>query len=351
MKKFEPIYKDEDKDVFSESLSYKKENEIKTDTDMTFISLYTELYNKYFDELEVLRKKQRNVGIAIIVGVITTMILINVFPALAPLFALAIVIFMVWTIVSVIRSVTASIKEGNFNVKAVGKNSSYKQTFKEKIITPIIEYALPEGMYDPLGGLGRSDYVRGEWESFDIFSAEDKIVTKLNVDGVEKEITLVMSEVHTEDESTDSDGNTTYTTIFHGLAGYVNLPKDVGCNIKVIKNRIRLFGAGKNKLEMDMPEFEKLFDVETTDRIKAMQLLTSDVMADFLELVNSSRVKFEFNIKNDIMHIRFHTGNLFEPATFGRSMQLDMLKKYYEIVIKVKEIAEKICTIINETEM
>ena len=45
-----------------------------------------------------------------------------------------------------------------------------------------------------------------------------------------------MSEVHTEDIRRDSDGRTSHVTLFRGLAGYMELPKDIGCYIKVINN-------------------------------------------------------------------------------------------------------------------
>ena len=139
--------------------------------------------------------------------------------------------------------------------------------------------------------------------------------------------------------------------MFYGLAGYADISKDIGCYLKVIKNEFNLFGAPKDKIQMDMTEFEKIFDVKTDDRIKAMQILTADIMTELIRLVEITKVKFEFYINHSRMYIRFHTGEVFEPEVFGKAMQYKNLKKYFDIVSSVKNITEHICKVINETEI
>ena len=112
-----------------------------------------------------------------------------------------------------------------------------------------------------------------------------------------------------------------------------------------------MFGGPKDGLQMDMAEFEKMFDVKTDDRIKAMQILTSDIMTELIDLVRRTKVKFEFYINKDIMHIRFHTGEVFEPEVFGKSMQLDKLRKYCDIISAVKNVIQHICDVIYSTEL
>ena len=160
-----------------------------------------------------------------------------------------------------------------------------------------------------------------------------------------------MSEVHTEDKRQESEGRTRYVTLFRGLAGYMELPKETGFYIKVINNKFNLFVKSKDNLQMDMPEFEKIFDVETNDQLKAMQILTTDIMAEFLEIIQKNNFKFEFYINNNVMHIRFHTGGLFEPALFEESLQFEYLEKYFDIMNSIKNITTHICNVIMSVEM
>ena len=100
-----------------------------------------------------------------------------------------------------------------------------------------------------------------------------------------------------------------------------------------------------------MVEFEKLFDVQADDKIKTMQILTSDVMADMIDVVKATKIKFEFYLKDDKMYIRFHTGAMFEPDTFGKAMKFEELKRYFDITTLLSKVTTDICKVILETEL
>ena len=100
-----------------------------------------------------------------------------------------------------------------------------------------------------------------------------------------------------------------------------------------------------------MTEFEKIFDVETNNRIKVTQILTADIMLEFFEIIEKNDFKFEFYINNNIMHIRFFTGELFEPAVFKQSLQYEYLEKYFDIINSIKNITEHISNVIMRAEL
>jgi len=338
----------------------------------SFEQLYNRLYNENFNELEEIRKKNAKAikKVLTIVGIILgSFLLFEILSAIGiinigrndsitdsqVLFIVAFA-FSVPVLVIIIAIITIVIlkvpKKQVADSKENNENVSYMDIFKQKVISPIIKNVLVNSEYYYNVGLTKEEYNEGAWERYDRYDSEDKIVTDINI-GENKEIKskLIMSEIHTQDRRRDSDGDTHYVTMFHGLAGYIKLPKDIGCYLKVVKNQFNLFGFSNDKLEMDMTEFEKMFDVETDDKIKAMQILTVDIMNELIELVNASKVRFEFYINHDMMHIRFHTGEVFEPVIFGKSMQLERLKKYFDIVTSIKNITEHICNITINTEL
>lgn len=357
MENFEPI-----KSAYDSSKASEK---------MSFASLYTKLYNENFEELEKLREKERKTGIIIFACIFSFIIFCILFPFLAWLLAIIMVIVVIVVVVKafknnkehfqgVIAQKNANMVEEkedvivvkDYNNIKVLKKDSYTAIFKEKIIAPIIKNINPECEYVWYKGMGKYEYIKGEWESFDLYNSEDKIIAPINISGNEENKTqLIMSEVHTQNESTDSDGDTHRTTLFHGLAGYVELPKGIGTYIKVKKDTFKLFGGSKQKVQMDMSEFEKIFDVEAGDKIKAMQILTADVMTKMINMVQASNVKFEFYINDNMMYIRFHTGALFEPSVFSKSMQFDKLKKYCDITENVIKMTQDICDIIMSVEL
>lgn len=334
-----------------ENKDIKLNNNEKVNANSDFVSLYTKLYKENFKELEALRKKERNVGLIIFAFIFIIFACIFAIPILLPFVVIGIVIFVIVFVVRTFKANVYSLDE-NGQPRVIEKKKTYKSVFKENIIIPIIKNTIPTCEYIWYKGISEFEYSRGDWERYDVYSSEDQLIVPINVSNYEEtKSNLVMSEVHTQDRREDSEGHTQYVTLFHGLAGSVDLPKTIDCYIKVTRDKLKLFGGSKDRLNMDMSEFEKIFDVETDDKIKAMQILTADVMTDMINLIETSNIKFEFHIKNDKMYIRFHTGELFEPDVFGKSMQLDMLKKYCDISKNTIRIVEDICNKVMSVEL
>ena len=98
----------------------------------------------------------------------------------------------------------------------------------------------------------------GEFEGYDNYYTEDLIIGKLD-----EKYNFQMAEVKTEEESTDSDGDTHTSIVFYGLFGNIECAKNIGTKFKVRSDK-GIFGKmfkGKTKVEMDSQEFEKYFDV------------------------------------------------------------------------------------------
>lgn len=338
----------------------------------SFDELYNKLYAENFSELEVLRKEDEKgvkkilkiIGIIflffIFFGILFVAGFINAFSsggsigsmmlvALTVIIGMPLLIIITIVLVSVIikTSKTSSVVEKRgiaFEPQEKDKKT-YKNIFKEKIVSKLINLGLENSEYYHDVGLTEEEYNLGEWEKYDIYDSEDKIVATVNNEK------MVIAEVRTEDIRRDSDGDTKHVTLFHGLAGYIDLPKDIGCYIKVVKDRIKIFGRAEDDIKMDMSEFEKIFDVKTDNKIKAMQILTVDIMTEIIELIKTTKVKFEFYINHNKMYVRFHTGEVFEPDVFGQAMKYEEIKKYFDIIYGVRNITGHICNVISNTEL
>ncbi len=339
-----------------------------------FRELYNKLYSENFNELEIFRKQEEKpvkkilwivaiIFISVIIfGILEFFMFANVFSSDGELGAMigAVVTMLIGgpLLIAIIFALVAVIVKQSKKTSVVQKrgfeeespeDKTYKNLFKQNIIKPIIQLALPGSEYFFNKGLSKEEYDFANWERYDTYDSEDRVVTNININS--KRLPLIMSEVHTEDIRKDSEGRTSHVTLFRGLAGYMELPKDMGCYIKVINNKLNLFGKAKDNLQMDMSEFEKVFDVETNDKVKAMQILTADIMTEFLEIIEKNNFKFEFYINNNVMHIRFHTGELFEPAVFKESLQFEYLEKYFDVINSIKNITEHICNVLMSVEI
>lgn len=221
----------------------------------------------------------------------------------------------------------------------------YKQRYKYYIIKKLISNFYSNLEYFPQKEMPKKIYNEVEYsEYYNRYHSDDYFEAILK-----KNYPVQIAEIKTEDESSDSDGTSSTTTIFCGLFAKIILNKS-------IINKLEIMPNGKLKedeytLQMDSSEFEKYFDVRTTSKIKAMQLLTADVMAELIDFTLKTKIKYDITIKQNNLYLRFHCGNMFEP----KYMEYDVLdkksiKRYFYILNFMYNLSNKLIKVINETE-
>jgi len=218
------------------------------------------------------------------------------------------------------------------------KIKRYRTQFKTKIIGTFVKEYDSNLEYTPEGGIQRSIYMGGEFERFDKIYSQDYIKGKLN-----NEYYLKMSEVKTKILVDEKE-----ITVFHGVFEEIELTKIIDANLKIRRKEGK---ASKGKIQMDSSEFEKVFDVYTTNQIMAMQILTSDIMQMLIEFKTTNNIVPELTINKNKLYIRFATGNIFEPRLSKQSSDYKSLLEYYKIINFTLGLTEKILKNIKETEI
>lgn len=227
-------------------------------------------------------------------------------------------------------------------------HSSYKKEYKEIIISTLVN-SYDENLYFyPTQCIQRSVYNAAEFESYDNFYSNDYINGK--IDGI---IPMALGDVRTEDEHTDSDGNTTYTTVFRGLFSSANLNKNIQSTIKIRsdKGKLAKLFSKKEQVEMDSQEFEKYFDIFANDKILAVRILTSDIMNYMIDFKKNNKVNFEITIKNQNIYTRIHCDDMFEGKLSQSAIDYETLHKYYKYLNFMCELNKKIYNIILEKDI
>lgn len=177
----------------------------------------------------------------------------------------------------------------------------------DKVIPKILSTYNDRLIYQHNNGIDSNVYDEAHFENWDRYNSEDMIV------GTIKNCNFAMSEVHTQDRYTDSEGRTSYRTLFRGTFAVIDLNKDFASWISIVNNKIKLFSKD-NYISLENTEFEKIYDVFTDDKIKAMRLLTPDVTTKMIHLYNETGLYCEIKIINKKMYIRLYTSGLFEVA-------------------------------------
>ena len=174
--------------------------------------------------------------------------------------------------------------------------------------------------YNHYKNINRSEYKKADFEEFDTYHSEDLITGSIN------NCPYQISEIETQVEETDDEGNKDYTTSFSGTFAKIELNKNFNCTIEIV-NEYTNFSTRDNHITMDNEEFEKIYDVFTDDKILAMRLLTPDVTSKMIDLYNETGIYFEIKIVNDIMYIRLHTAESFEFYFSTPEKEAELLAK------------------------
>lgn len=141
--------------------------------------------------------------------------------------------------------------------------------------------------------------------------------------GAYKGASFDLYEGHLEQRHTDSKGRTRYSTVFRGQLIRMHFPRDF-LGVTIVRRDagvFNVFGGGSNngrKLErvrLAASEFEKAFEVWSTDQVEARYLLHPYMMQRLIDLekgLHGKRLRCAF--ENGDLLVAVEGGNLFEPG-------------------------------------
>ena len=229
------------------------------------------------------------------------------------------------------------------------KSRMYNDVFKEKVIEKIFKNFLKDADYIPKKQMPQAIYREGKYDGY-----YNRYYSDDYVEGtIDDKYLIKMAEITTEHEETrtDSDGHThtETTTIFSGLFAKINIGKSIETELRIGTNRTI---SKRERLEMDSDEFEKYFDVSSTNDIVGMQILTHDIMDMLVDFRNQLKMPLDILIRDDIMYVRLHVGKMFE-AKFNKNAVIDKqnAQKYFNIVNFIYSLSKKMIKTIEETEI
>lgn len=229
--------------------------------------------------------------------------------------------------------------------------NNYKEDFKRYIINSLIKNFYDDVNYFPHGIMPKDIYNEGKYsEYYNKYHSDDYFEGKMN-----NKYDIKMAEIRTEYEKTeqDEDGNSTTSTstVFKGLFAKIDMNKSINSEL-TIKSKAKVRMPNKNRMEMDSQEFEKYFDVVSSNKIVGMQLLTHDIMEMLVQFRNTAKINYDIVICNNNMYLRFFVGTMFEMKSIRKgAIDKETLKKYYDILNFIYALSEKMLKTVEEAEI
>ena len=234
---------------------------------------------------------------------------------------------------SAIMAGVAGVIYGMFHVRDTGKN--YRKAYKAYFVSDALSKVFTDYRFNSDNGISKFEIQKtGMMKTGDVFKSNDLVTGKY------KNINFTQSDVHIQDESTDSDGNTTYTTVFKGRWIIFDFKKDIDKKLAVVGKGFRGALVGKHggykELELESSEFHKHFHVYAQDGFEAYYVLDPA----FMERVMSLAIKHNDNVylafTDGRLHIGIHDGkDSFEPPSYKKSIdeQAEKQKVYKDIKV------------------
>lgn len=229
--------------------------------------------------------------------------------------------------------------------------NEYKEGFKEKVMKSMVKAINQQLEYMPMEGIPIEDFIKSKFAVFRNYKTKDLISGTL-----ENGNKFEMANYYTYFEHTDSEGRIYEERTFEGLFVKVELKKSFNGQLYIKKDNgkdKKMLSGGlsfdKLRLQLDSPEFEKIFDVRTSNSIMTMQLLTADIMEDLVALYNELKVNYEITIEESCMYIGFQCGELFKPEELEKfSLNREKLYESYRILVLALDLANELGKALDE---
>ena len=180
--------------------------------------------------------------------------------------------------------------------------------YKSVVIPKIISSVDSSYYYNAKRYINESQFKESQlFKKPDRYNGEDYISGRLGKTDFE------LSEVHAEYETRDKDGDSSYHTIFKGLFMIADFHKDFQGHTVVIPDKggegwfgrlvKRSSRKGMEIAKMENADFEKLFDVYTTDQVEARYILSMSMIENIMRLKGAFGSKIHMAFLNSCVYI------------------------------------------------
>ena len=160
-----------------------------------------------------------------------------------------------------------------------------------------------------------------------------------------KDVALVQADAHIEVEHTDSEGRTTYSTIFRGRIMIFEFPKKFNFKLELIGRRFHAYKIpGKNpttgrkmqKIETESTEFNQTFHIYGEDGFETFYLLDPAIMVKIQAIAERYQGRLLLGFVENKLLIALNDGkDSFEPPKSSKPIdeQAELLKVQSDIKI------------------
>ena len=218
--------------------------------------------------------------------------------------------------------------------------AEYKKTYKAYFVEQNLAKTFTNLQYQHEAGLNKQVLAATQMiNTGDRYSSNDLTMGKY------KNVNFTQADVHIEEEYTDSDGDTHYTTIFRGRFMIFEFPKKFNFKLEVVS---KFFGVGKvpgrnpqtgrkfEKFEVESIDFNKKFKIYAEDGFETFYLLDPSFILKIEKVSAEHDKKMIFCFVDNKLYVGINEGkDSFEPPRPSKPIdeQLEIEKVSHDIKV------------------
>lgn len=221
------------------------------------------------------------------------------------------------------------------------KSKIFSSFYKEEVVDEIIHAFCPNATYSPNDGVGEDLFRNsGLFTSPDRYHAEDLI------EGCLDKTSFSCSEVHAEERRARSTKNGVqyyWEDIFKGFLFIADFHKEFQGETTVLRDSFFKIKMGVSRVKMENPDFEKVFDVFSTNQIEARYLITPSMMERMLKLDSNFKKGVTISFRNSTILVAIpDSKNRFEADVWSSLNDMSILKSDFEVLQSLLEIVDEL---------
>ena len=217
------------------------------------------------------------------------------------------------------------------------KSKIFSSFYKEEVVDEIIHAFCPNATYSPNDGVSEDLFRNsGLFTSPDRYHAEDLI------EGCLDKTSFICSEVHAEERRARSTKNGVqyyWEDIFKGFLFIADFHKEFQGETTVLRDSFFKIKMGASRVKMENPDFEKVFDVFSTNQIEARYLITPSMMERMLKLDSNFKKGITISFRDSTILVAIpDSKNRFEADVWSMSI----LKSDFAVLQSLLEIVDEL---------
>ena len=221
------------------------------------------------------------------------------------------------------------------------KSKIFSSFYKEEVVDEIIHAFCPNATYSPNNGVSEDLFRNsGLFTSPDRYHAEDLI------EGCLDKTSFICSEVHAEERRARSTKNGVqyyWEDIFKGFLFIADFHKEFQGETTVLRDSFFKIKMGASRVKMENPDFEKVFDVFSTNQIEARYLITPSMMERMLKLDSNFKKGITISFRNSTILVAIpDSKNRFEADVWSSLSDMSILKSDFAVLQSLLDIVDEL---------